>query len=29
MDMTEHIYSVLVVSSAEKFVRPMLEMLPE
>lgn len=27
--MTEHIYSVLVVSSAEKFVRPMLEMLPE
>ena len=29
MDMTEHIYSVLVVSSAEKFVKPMLEMLPE
>lgn len=27
--MTEHIYSVLVVSSAEKFVKPMLEMLPE
>ena len=29
IDMTEHIYSVLVVSSAEKFVKPMLEMLPE
>ena len=27
--MTEHIYSVLVVSSAEKVVKPMLEMLPE
>ena len=27
--MTEHIYSVLLVSSAEKFVKPMLEMLPE
>ena len=29
MDITEHVYSVLIVSSSEKFVRPMLDLLPE
>ena len=29
MDFTQHAYKVLIVSSSEKFVRPMLDMLPE
>ena len=29
MDFAQHSYKVLIVSSSDKFVRPMLDMLPE